>query len=350
MASYKYYLAVVSAFQNEARFLREWIEYHRLVGVEHFYLFDHNNVDNSREILKPYIDRGLVTCTLWKDPYVHSINQARNQGLLMAKGQSRWLANIDTDEFLVPHKTNDLRSLLRNYEDFGGLVINWQIFGTSNVEVIPSHKTLIETLVHKAPKDLAVNRHIKSIVQTQYTILIDHPHFARYIPGKYAVNSLKQRVDGAFDNVGISEIQVNHYYFRDLKFVREVKIERANRSNPNHGKAIERDATGTSYSLAQDQSILHFVPPLRKALGLEINIGTKLIPNKVKPMLAKVKPIDPVPDKVKPTNPMLGKVNPINPTPAKVNPINPTPAKVKPIDPKPAKVKPIDPRPATKRI
>ena len=40
-------------FHDEASYLREWIEFHRLVGVERFFLYDHESVDDSREVLAP---------------------------------------------------------------------------------------------------------------------------------------------------------------------------------------------------------------------------------------------------------------------------------------------------------
>ena len=33
-----YDLAVVAIFKDEARYLKEWLDYHLLAGVEHFYL------------------------------------------------------------------------------------------------------------------------------------------------------------------------------------------------------------------------------------------------------------------------------------------------------------------------
>lgn len=32
----RYYLAAAAIFQDEAPYLKEWIEYHKLIGVEHF--------------------------------------------------------------------------------------------------------------------------------------------------------------------------------------------------------------------------------------------------------------------------------------------------------------------------
>jgi hypothetical protein len=57
----KYYLSILAIFKNESPWIREWIEYHRLVGVEHFYMY--NNDDDTVEsdsILGPYVHDGIV--------------------------------------------------------------------------------------------------------------------------------------------------------------------------------------------------------------------------------------------------------------------------------------------------
>src|SRR5436190_22744853 len=67
--AHQYNLAVCAMFQNEARFLKEWLEFNILIGVEHFYLYNNYSTDNYLEILQPYIDAGIVDCIGW--PYSH---------------------------------------------------------------------------------------------------------------------------------------------------------------------------------------------------------------------------------------------------------------------------------------
>ena len=54
-------------FKNEGRYLREWLEYHRLVGVDYFYLYDNGSRDRSVQVLQPYIREGLITLVPWPD-------------------------------------------------------------------------------------------------------------------------------------------------------------------------------------------------------------------------------------------------------------------------------------------
>ena len=61
----KGYLSVCAIYKNEARYLAEWIEFHLLAGVEHFFLYDNDSTDDHREVLAPYMRAGLVTVTDW---------------------------------------------------------------------------------------------------------------------------------------------------------------------------------------------------------------------------------------------------------------------------------------------
>ena len=58
---FKYFIAVACIIKNEGPYLKEWLEYHKLIGVEHFYVYDNESTDDTKDILKPYIDSGEVT-------------------------------------------------------------------------------------------------------------------------------------------------------------------------------------------------------------------------------------------------------------------------------------------------
>lgn len=32
-----------------------------MIGMEHFFVYLHHNTDNTAQVMKPYVDRGLVT-------------------------------------------------------------------------------------------------------------------------------------------------------------------------------------------------------------------------------------------------------------------------------------------------
>ena len=53
-------LAVVAILKNEAPYLKEWLDYHLIAGVKHFYLYDNESPDNQAEVAKLYVAAGLV--------------------------------------------------------------------------------------------------------------------------------------------------------------------------------------------------------------------------------------------------------------------------------------------------
>src|SRR5690242_10611520 len=97
----QFYLAACAIFfyGNEAPHLREWIEFHRLVGVERFLLYDNGGTDEHLEMLAPYLEDEIVVIHDW--PSRQSPQQPAYDDCLARHGpESRWIAFIDVDEFL----------------------------------------------------------------------------------------------------------------------------------------------------------------------------------------------------------------------------------------------------------
>ena len=46
---------------------RQWVAYHHLLGIEHFYIYDNNSTDSDtlRLRLRPFMAAGLVTYVNW---------------------------------------------------------------------------------------------------------------------------------------------------------------------------------------------------------------------------------------------------------------------------------------------
>ncbi len=110
-----YDLAIVAIFKDEGKYLREWLDYHLLAGVEHFYLYNNDSSDDYKEILAPYVEANLVTLTdfpgkaMQYPAYEDAINKYRFE--------SRYLAFIDLDEFIFP-KNNTGGVLLKSLTKF----------------------------------------------------------------------------------------------------------------------------------------------------------------------------------------------------------------------------------------
>lgn len=266
----KYYLSVCSLFRDEARFLKEWIEYHRLVGVEHFYLINHFSKDDYLSVLQPYIDQGIVELFHWtietydQRDYTKNIQvPAYNKILREKRRENFWIAFIDNDEFIVPIETDTIPPFLKEFEQKGALSINWQMYGTSDIPVIPENKTLIGSLIKKAPITYHLNILNKLIINARYAdgFFFD-PHMIGYKGAFHAVNENHQFSNyfSTVDNIQISKIRINHYVNRDKKFFDEVKKPRYLKW---FGLLREEDPL---LNTIEDPIILRFVPELEKRL------------------------------------------------------------------------------------
>lgn len=126
----KYNVSVCAIFKNEAPYLREWLEFNHLVGVEHFYMYNNNSEDDFRTVLEPYIKAGLVTLVEW--PHNQMQMESYKDCIKKYSSETKWLGFIDIDEFIVPKSTDNIYDFLNPFEKKSGSVnIYWRLFGTS---------------------------------------------------------------------------------------------------------------------------------------------------------------------------------------------------------------------------
>ena len=93
-------LAVAAILKCEGPYLKEWLDYHLVAGVDHFYLYDNDSPDNQREVAEPYIKAGLVDYIPLPGKGMQYI--AYSDAVNKFKYQCRYMAFIDGDEFIFP--------------------------------------------------------------------------------------------------------------------------------------------------------------------------------------------------------------------------------------------------------
>jgi len=57
----KAFLGMCSMLRNEKRWVRSWIEWHLMVGVDHFFMLDDKSDDGTTAILEEYSNMGVLT-------------------------------------------------------------------------------------------------------------------------------------------------------------------------------------------------------------------------------------------------------------------------------------------------
>ena len=213
---YKYNVAICCMAKDEDPYLIEWIDYHLGIGVSRFYIYDNESTIPISTTLSSYVEKGIVKV----EPIAGKRMQvtAHKHCLANYGSECQWIAFIDVDEFIVPKTlTGNLVEFLNAYKKFGGLGINWLVFG-SNGHVEKPEGSQFGNFTRRSLKTESRNGHIKSIVQPKYVKKVpkDPHHFYFRFP-KYCVNENFKRIKGAIVPHTSNKIQLNHYYLRSLE-------------------------------------------------------------------------------------------------------------------------------------
>jgi hypothetical protein len=240
------------------------VRYHHLLGVEKFFIFDHKSARPIEQLLAPMVASGLVTVIRATGQYPQV--PLYDWTIKNHQPASEWIAFIDADEFLVPKGVDDLRTLLREYEQFGGLGVHWPMFGSSGHVARPSG-LVIENYRLRSPWTYDLNQHVKSIVQPPRTLEPVNPHFFRFKPPWFCVNEQSIPFDGPFSYpVTCRRIQLNHYYFKSREdFAR--KCSRGIACNPGNHEMKWFDERDPLCNVEADDTIQRFMPQLKRAMG-----------------------------------------------------------------------------------
>lgn len=158
-------VALCGIVKDEAPYLLEWIAHHRLIGVDHFVLFDNGSSDGTSEILARLAAAGIVDHVPWPDiPHVGAQRPAYIAGLARLDGRARWVAFLDADEFLTPVRGESIGDILADFQDAAGLMVPWRLFG-SNGHVEQKDDLVISRFLRRAESGHPLNNAVKTIVQ-----------------------------------------------------------------------------------------------------------------------------------------------------------------------------------------
>jgi hypothetical protein len=281
MMSAQPYLSICSMYRDHASYLVEWLEFHLLVGADHFFLYDNGSVDNHLEVIGPYLDAGVVDLHEWpvhpglKPAFDHCVEQHRSD--------SRWIAFIDIDEFLFSPTGAPLPDSLRDYEAWPGVGVNRVPFGPSGHQTRPAG-LVIESYVRR-PK--VMQTAIKSIVDPRAVERCKGAHSFIYRDGRCAVDERKRMLDPARQvsqevaragrtprsNRGFTEsfsaerLRINHYATKSAEeWDAKLALPQPDTGTKRPPEIRDRLLTRLD-AVPDDGSIMQYVPALRAALA-----------------------------------------------------------------------------------
>ncbi len=279
-------LAVCSILREEGRYLREFVEFHRIVGVEHFYLYDNGSTDDTAEVLAPYVDEGACTYI----HFAHPVAQvpAYNHCIRTFGAQNDWIACMDADEFFFAPAAGDLPEALREFDDYGAVHVNYANYGTSGHET-PPDEPVISAYRRRGRHDAvvpyphllkrpgldrndpasyhALDAHITSVVRPERVLECKSPHHWTFRDGWFGVTENHEPHFGPWTKtVSMRKLRFNHYWTKSVEDCRR-KFERG-RASTDKTRAWPHDFLERNAVLndVEDHEILVHLPALRAAL------------------------------------------------------------------------------------
>jgi hypothetical protein len=243
-------LTFCTMIKNEAKYIREWVEFHSLLGVKRFIIYDNESKDSPHLHLKGTV--ADVTITSWpprpwidddnpfkKDCEAYTTHVQLNKWAYAScqraafhvcvrneRGRSRWVAAVDIDEFFLPKYDIDglisLPDTLAKYEHLDGFIHNAFTYGTGGYQnAIQDNELMIETHLLRAGTDDPGCQ--KEFVNPAQTITYDSVHMATHNNSIQDIFSFMRFIPKEH-----SLIRFNHYGWRSVEEARHKGVKNMN--------------------------------------------------------------------------------------------------------------------------
>lgn len=185
------YLTIGSCLKEEDSYMLDFVKYHRSVGVEHFVFFD-RNYHSLKEMFKDAPDVEVIH---FPDVPQNRHQEAWGQLIKYNQTKTKWLSLIDADQCLVPVKSSNVCDILKEYEGFASVQLNWKSFGSSFQDRrLPG--SVYERFLLCAERNSQYNFPTQFICQPDRTlpIRVEEPHYPQLPLGEISVNTNREQI------------------------------------------------------------------------------------------------------------------------------------------------------------
>lgn len=228
----RHYLSVGTVFRNEEHCIVEFIEHCLYHGIDHIYMINDFSNENFRPLIQPYLDRGVVT--LFENDIIttqlHRQCQIYNKFFLPILNETEWIAIIDLDEFLYSPSEIDIKNVIKKYDDYNNIKVEWVNFGSNNKITQPS--SIVEGFTMRSKMTNLNHYSYKSIMKAN-----DISNFGvheSYIKNVKSINL-------SYTNSGPNELLINHYRLQSRELFVNVKATRGDVNNYYDHMGFTRD-------------------------------------------------------------------------------------------------------------
>lgn len=217
---FKYYCSICLIIRDENEYLKEWLDWHISLGVEHFYVYDHGSKQPVAEFISQSCgeNKDKITVIDWSGNHTNAQPEAYNDCLKRFSKESRWIGFIDTDEQVRIKNGKTMPEFLKDYESFAGLFIVWLTYdanGQRYKSPLPLRQRFTHITVDRGLGDCMGKVFVQGLLMQDMHIHNGHP-FERFdvvgeFKDKVEVNSIWK------GNATTELICVDHFFTKSYE-------------------------------------------------------------------------------------------------------------------------------------
>jgi hypothetical protein len=219
-------ICLVAILKDEERFLDEWLIYHRMIGIDHFFLYDNDPAQPLKDYLVSHSDY-LTIINYWQlndavksnqDAQLYAYTHALNNYIISFE----WVTFIDADEFIVLKQHSSIKEFLSDFRDEVSISLNWHLFGHNGFFNDPQR--LITSSLNR--RMLMPFPDVKTITKTAVIADVTSAHYCILKYGNRVDANHREYTNELYE--GKTDVaHINHYYCRSFKTWMR-RIERGN--------------------------------------------------------------------------------------------------------------------------
>ncbi len=217
---FKHYVSLCLIIRDENDYLEEWLRWHAGIGVEHFYIYDHQSKEPVRKFIRslPRNLRKKITVIRWDGSHKDAQPDAYNDCLNRFGKESRWIGFVDSDEQVNIKTGQSLPEFLKGYEDYAGLYAIWVMYN-ANGQRYKTDKPLRERFTEITTNDAWSDSVGKIFVQSMLVREM-YIHSGEAVKGFFIVDEHKNPVSNfklSMKEPTTDLICIDHFYTKSYE-------------------------------------------------------------------------------------------------------------------------------------
>lgn len=239
-------IAIVAMCKNENKYIREWVEYHKSIGINRIFIIDNNDLDGDvlDDVIGDYITNRFVIVI-----NMRGIKTYHNYGFLQFSTYSNifdkykdkfdWICYIDCDEFIHVENKEFISNVMPKYNEYDIVHLNVEEYGDNELITVQDNNFSVSRFKTPIPyEDITVNYgnkkyfhncHVKTFINTKVNerLVFKNTHTVNNIL-KCCDENLKQQPSYVplSDMYSFNNIWIKHYSTKTLEEYITFKINR----------------------------------------------------------------------------------------------------------------------------